>query len=99
MCSYFNEKPKGNKMKSILVAVNLVASPSFNFKKVVADNLKNICPNAELTFCVFDSEKLTTVDLNYLLNDAQSISGESNFNVVQEVADEYDDTLVISEKF
>lgn len=86
-------------MKSILVAVNLVASPSFNFKQVVADNLKNICPNAELTFCVFDSEKVTTVDLNYLINDIQSISGESNLEVLNTVADDYDDTLVISEKF
>ena len=86
-------------MKSILVAVNLVASPSFNFKQVVADNLKKICPNAELTFCVFDSEKVTTVDLNYLLNEVQSISGESSLEVLNTVADDYDDTLVISEKF
>ncbi|GAB0881164.1 hypothetical protein MZ16F87_51140 [Escherichia coli] len=86
-------------MKSILVAVNLVASPSFNFKQVVADNLKKICPNAELTFCVFDSEKVKTVDLNYLLNEVQSISGESNLEVLNSVADDYDDTLVISEKF
>ncbi len=86
-------------MKSILVAVNLVASPSFNFKQVVADNLKKICPNSELTFCVFDSEKVTTVDLNYLLNEVQSISGESNLEVLNSVADDYDDTLVISEKF
>jgi hypothetical protein len=86
-------------MKSILVAVNLVASQSFNFKKVVADNLKNICPNAELTFCVFDSEKVTTVDLNYLLTDVKGISGESNFELVHAVSDDYDDTLVISEKF
>lgn len=86
-------------MKSILVAVNLVASPSFNFKQVVADNLKKICPNAELTFCVFDSEKVKTVDLNYILNEVQSISGESNLEVLNSVADDYDDTLVISEKF
>lgn len=86
-------------MKSILVAVNLVASPSFNFKQVVADNLKKICPNAELTFCVFDSEKVKTVDLNYLLNEVQSISGESSLEVLNTVADDYDDTLVISEKF
>lgn len=85
-------------MKSILVAVNLIASPSFNFKKVVADNLKKICPNAELTFCVFDSEKVTKVDLNYILNDVQCISGESNLTVLREIADDYDDTLVISEK-
>ena len=86
-------------MKSILVVVNLVASPSFNFKQVVADNLKKICPNAELTFCVFDSEKVTKVDLNYLLNEVQSISGESSLEVLNTVADDYDDTLVISEKF
>lgn len=86
-------------MKSILVAVNLVASPSFNFKQVVADNLKKICSNAELTFCVFDSEKVTKVDLNYLLNEVKSVSGESNLKVLHDIADDYDDTLVISEKF
>lgn len=86
-------------MKSILVAVNQVASPSFNFKQVVADNLKKICPNAELTFCVFDSEKVTKVDLNYLLNEVQSISGESNLKVLHDIAEDYDATLVISEKF
>ncbi|MFS8319974.1 hypothetical protein ACMG5I_03490 [Escherichia coli] len=86
-------------MKSILVAVNQIASPSFNFKQAVADKLKKICPNAELTFCVFDSEKVSTVDLNYIINDIKSISGESNLNLLNEIADDYDHTLVISEKY
>lgn len=86
-------------MNSILVAVNLVASPSFNFKKAVSESIKNICPGTELTFCVFDSEKVTTVDINYLMNDVKSIQGESNFDVVRAVADYYDNTLIISESF
>ena len=86
-------------MNSILVAVNLVASPSFDFKKVISNNLKNICPDTELTFCVFDSEKVTKVDLNYLMNDVKSVQGKTNLDVVRSVADDYDDAQIISESF
>lgn len=86
-------------MKSILVAVNLVASSSFDFKKAVSESIKNICPNAELTFCVFDSEKVTDVDINFLMNEVKAIQGETNVNVVRDVADDYDDVLIVSESF